>query len=734
MTRLDTEPRGEAAKRSTSRANGPRLTRRRIPLSCVACRVRKLKCNREKPCQNCVVRGEVNAASCTYAEKVGKKNPAQNPRSDAEDMRKRLNRLENSILSMMETTENPYSNSPATTTTSGSSQIDESSAPHSGGQKMSSDTRSTHWDAILSELGAMKDAWSEENDRIEFLSGTSPVQDNKNHRPSLLSGLTQPPDRATILESLPSKEAVDRLVTRFFEAYNPSIPARFLLHKATFLKQLKRHWSSTHETKIIWIGLLYGVLCFAMQSYNRYNDPPPEYEGTSPALAELFRVRTAQCLVITGLTRPCEYMIETLMIHAMCEYSMEKDGDMGTWLLSGTAVRLALQQGYHRDPSQHPNISIFQAEMRRRVWSVVSQHELLFSVLIGLPKFILFAYCDTRAPSNIHEDELYEDMVVMPPSRPTEEKTQVCYQVVKLRIMKAYGHIVEFLHLLQPQPYEEVLRLDLMLMQAREGIPPHLKLGTLEEMKDDPPPLIMEKYILELFYHKAICVLHRKFWDGAPANTPKGTFYYSRKTCVSSALSLLHHQALMHRGCQPGGPLVKMKWYHFAITNHDFLLAAMILCLDVMSMRKIVWAGVELPDCVITEEEKLSGIRQSREIWGDIVDDCRDAKRAVAILDAVLVKLSAKKEAERPMNTLPPLQVPVPTSNQNLESLRCHQYFTNTFGFGMPNPGPLSGGDIVMQDDFLDTVGPDLTIPQDFNWVCCSRFPLYVKKCMLINT
>jgi hypothetical protein len=71
----------------------------------------------------------------------------------------------------------------------------------------------------------MKDAWSEENDKIELSNGSqSPV--TKDHRPSLLAGLTQPPDRSTIFASLPSREACDKLVARFFDSYNPAIPAR----------------------------------------------------------------------------------------------------------------------------------------------------------------------------------------------------------------------------------------------------------------------------------------------------------------------------------------------------------------------------------------------------------------------------------------------------------------------------------------------------------------------------
>lgn len=64
-------------------------------------RVYRLKCDLEKPCQNCVVRGDATAAACTYAEKIEKETGPINPRDDAEDMRKRLNRLENSILSII---------------------------------------------------------------------------------------------------------------------------------------------------------------------------------------------------------------------------------------------------------------------------------------------------------------------------------------------------------------------------------------------------------------------------------------------------------------------------------------------------------------------------------------------------------------------------------------------------------------------------------------------------------
>ncbi len=147
-----------------------------------------------------------------------------------------------------------------------------------------------------------------------------------------------------------------------------------------------------------------------MKSYNRNIEIPPEYQGTAPAITELYRVLTAQCLVVADITRPTDCMIQTMHIYSTIEYLEQRDGDMGVYMLSGIMMRMTLQQGYHRDPSLHPNISVFQGEMRRRVWSAVSQHDLLFSVQIGLPKTIRCAECDTDVPRNVHEEELYEEM------------------------------------------------------------------------------------------------------------------------------------------------------------------------------------------------------------------------------------------------------------------------------------------------------------------------------------
>jgi len=145
---------------------GKRLTRRRVPVSCVACRVRKsvihvqlrglsyshwyinrLKCNRETPCQNCVVRGESNTAACTYAQKSDGKSKS-NPRSDPETMRKRINRLESSILSIMNGDTSINQANMAKNDLNHQKRMSDTPVIYS----LSLDSRSTHWDTILHDV------------------------------------------------------------------------------------------------------------------------------------------------------------------------------------------------------------------------------------------------------------------------------------------------------------------------------------------------------------------------------------------------------------------------------------------------------------------------------------------------------------------------------------------------------------------------------------------------------
>ena len=384
-------------------------------------------------------------------------------------------------------------------------------------------------------------------------------------------------------------------------------------------------------------------------------DEPPEYRGKGQSLAASYQNLTAQCLLLADFTKPVNNMIETLVLHLHSEYARNRDTEVGVWVLVGMIVRLAMRMGYHRDPKYYPNITPFQGEIRRRIWTLVRQSDLLFSFQIGLPSMIRLGDCDAEVPRNIFDDELDEDMKALPPSRPATEATPVSFMITKSSIAFAFGKVIENLHSLTPCSYDDVLMLDQNLRDARAEFPPHLRLRTIEESLLDPGVLVMQRFNLAILYHKGQCVLHRKFLARARENN---RYAHSRRTCVDSSMDLLRHQATLHYESLPGRRLHGMKLWMSSMTAHDFLLAAMIICLDLWYGAEAEGAGRSSGDLYTWGLERRADMIQaleiSNDIWAETRDQSIEAYKASEILTVILRKLKYTQNDTRPVPSLYP--------------------------------------------------------------------------------
>ena len=397
------------------------------------------------------------------------------------------------------------------------------------------------------------------------------------------------------------------------------------------------------KTGPTWLGQLFAILGLAMQSYHRKEEEPPEFQGQSLNLASKYRAITAQCLLLADFTKPVNHMIETLTLHLNSEFTKTRDCEVAIWVLVGMIVRLAMRMGYHRDPKHFPKITPFQGEIRRRIWTFVRQSDILFSFQIGLPSMIRHGDCDTELPRNLYDDEFDEETKVLPPSRPLNEATQMSYMIAKGKLTFAFGKIVERLHVVSSCPYEEIMTLDNFLRETNAALPAHLKLRSLEESMTDPVELVTQRFSLSILYNKSQCVLHRKFLGRARENN---RYTHSRRTCVDSALNLLHHQRILHYESKPGRRLHSLKWFINSLTSHDFLLAAMIICLDGWLGTEAEVAGRISGDLYTYGLERQSDMIQaleiSQRIWTELRDQSIEAYKASEILRLMLDERKTK--------------------------------------------------------------------------------------------
>lgn len=94
--------------------------------------------------------------------------------------------------------------------------------------------------------------------------------------PAFLFQAHAPLSEMELRAEIPAKSAVDKLVTRYFNSHDPAMT---ILHFPTFKKQLHEHWQDPSKTSVMWLSLLYAILCLAMQSYHKIGDEPPEWKG-----------------------------------------------------------------------------------------------------------------------------------------------------------------------------------------------------------------------------------------------------------------------------------------------------------------------------------------------------------------------------------------------------------------------------------------------------------------------
>jgi hypothetical protein len=455
---------------------------------------------------------------------------------------------------------------------------------------------------------------------------------------AFLFGAQKPTSQAELLSQFPPKATADILVSRYFNTYDPGI---HIIHGPSFQKQYDQHWMNPNETPFIWLGLVYAMMCIALQSYTRAGDEPPEYRGKSWEMSSEYRILTAQCLVLADITQPISNTLEALVLHIYADYARSRDAEPGILVSTGIIVRLAMRMGLHRDPAPYSGITIFQGEMRRRLWAAIRSFDLLFSAQAGLPPIVRPRDTNTDIPRNIYDDELFEDMKVLPPSRSESEATPTLFLINRSRFIYKLGEAVELTESLTCASYDEVMKLDHQVRDLLENIAPHLKIRSMDESARDPSTLIMQRFTLDLLYLKIICVLHRKFIAASRYNT---RFTYSRRAVIDASMTMLQHQATLHRECQPGGRLRSVKWFISSLTTVDFLLAAMIIASDLYHTARSEREGRSPPGDIYMwshdrRAEMLDAIETAVGIWEGLKEHSMEAYKAHTTLQVMLTQL-----------------------------------------------------------------------------------------------
>jgi hypothetical protein len=214
-----------------------------------------------------------------------------------------------------------------------------------------------HWATLLADISEVKSFFTSHKKDLERSYERVMSSKPATARDSPIFLLSAPPSTETELRAeLPSKSAITTLVSRYFNSLDTAVS---IIHGPSFQQQLRNHWQDPTKSSIMWVGLVYSMLCLAMLSYHKVGDEPPEWKGRALELAAEYRLRTVQCLVVADYTRPVEYTVETMILYLFGEWSSRWDADLSLWLITSMITRVAMRMGYHRDSEWFPSVTPF---------------------------------------------------------------------------------------------------------------------------------------------------------------------------------------------------------------------------------------------------------------------------------------------------------------------------------------------------------------------------------------
>ena len=399
--------------------------------------------------------------------------------------------------------------------------------------------------------------------------------------------------------------------------------------------------------------MLFSILYMGSQNHDT-SDRAFLNASTNPTRAILFK-RAGQALVAGRYQKAMPYSVEAVLLYGVCKYMQKEEQDNDAWIIIGVSTRLAMKMGYHRDPSNLASISPFEGEMRRRTFFILEAFDLLLSFQAGLPALIHEEECDTEPPANLFDTDFDENCKTLPSSRPQTDWTPILYYRYKSRLARIFRRIYQHTLSFEVSSYEDTMRLDAELKEAHNEVPPSLRMRPLNLSFTDQPFMILNRLYSDLVYLKSICVLHRTYLTQHRSDP---LFDYSRRTCGDAALQILKHQAELHEACQPEGFFYDHRWMLSSLSCHDFLLAAMITCLDLYESHKQS-ATLCLED-LEAQVKKYDALRHSHGIWVWRSEFSRDARRASSVLAIMLSKvprpnIAANAAREMSSMTQPPI-------------------------------------------------------------------------------
>lgn len=334
---------------------------------------------------------------------------------------------------------------------------------------------------------------------------------------------------------LPPKENVDHLVRHYFNTLETT---HRILHIPSFWDEYARFWAEPLRRRPEFTATVLAVLSTVIVATF---DHPTTYRADRP-----IQVETAQEWVdaierwLSMQSRKhadlSHFQIRCLLMQTRCVNSIKWKE---IWGNARNLITFGLSTGLHRDPSWLiKETTIFDQEMRRRLWATMLETELQCSIYRGMPSSSHGLFTDTSPPLNVNDEDIDNTARKAPPTPwPVQEYTSASYLYVSSKSLTLRIEINSALNnQATPLTYDETMSFAEKVVAELEKIPSWT--GREEA--------VVPRMLLDIQLRQFLVLLHEPFARKA-GSEPRYT--YSRTACFDAAASVIdQHHKIMSMG------------------------------------------------------------------------------------------------------------------------------------------------------------------------------------------
>jgi hypothetical protein len=397
------------------------------------------------------------------------------------------------------------------------------------------------------------------------------------------------------------RESCDRLL----EAYIGASEGLYrVVHLPTFRQEYERYWRGEGHND----AFLPRLLCM-MSIGSRFET---ESRGLGHDRHDSVHAPTALALVRTWLDGlRGKYLVdyqslqtEILLLHAQRTITLR---NQESWARMGLIVRMAMTMGFHRDPSESPQLPVFCGENRRKIWYTIMDMDLHIALQCSLPCAVREGEYTCRPPRNLDDGELFPEMREIPDSKPIEAPTSnqmQSYAANTLATRMRVAHIVNRLDTIRD--YDEVLdvgmRLEQMIDDVNALFPRHYALDTQQKYKE-----WRFRVLLDMHVRRPLLALYRPFAMSTTDCPP-----HILNSYLKSSMTILTYMDELDPSAPGFQDVVHM---YLVILKHDIIQAAFSVCYFIKIAQDTAVPGQWRPSASPGLSDSSSQDYEMRPMW-----------------------------------------------------------------------------------------------------------------------